>query len=103
MDDEDKLLLPPHVHGFVLHTRRWARFNVELVQDVMYTDGFDSLVLPERHKDIVRALVTNHSRVPGSVSSMRGEHSMDLVAGKGAGLVILLHGPPGNMQMRDGL
>lgn len=65
-------------------------------------DGFDRLVLPPGHKDIVRALVKTHARKPESIerpsldrmptSSLR---DFDVVKGKGRGLIILLHGAPG--------
>lgn len=87
IEDEEKILLPPYVYGFVLRSRRWAMFDIDLIRGVDYTSGFEDLVLPPGHKETVRALVANHSR--------DGERSMDLVRGKGNGLVILLHGAPG--------
>jgi hypothetical protein len=96
IEDEDKILLPPYVLGFVLRSRKWARFNVDLIEPVRYTSGFDALVLPDGHKDTVRALVATHARTPTmSETSSQAEHSIDLVRGKGEGLVILLHGAPG--------
>ena len=96
IEDEDKILLPPHVHGFILRSRRWARFNVDLIRPVAYTSGFDSLVLPDGHKETVRALVANHAQQPSApAKSALAENSIDLVRGKGEGLVILLHGAPG--------
>ena len=63
-------------------------------------DGFSDLVLPEDHKQIVRALVKTHARGPRSTSSNKTENMLphreiDLVKGKGKGLIILLHGVPG--------
>jgi hypothetical protein len=96
IEDDDKVLLPPHVLGFVLRSRKWARFNIDLIRPVKYTTGFESLVLPEGHKETVRALVANHARVPATLSeNLDAERSIDLVRGKGEGLVILLHGAPG--------
>jgi hypothetical protein len=96
IEDEDKILLPPYVLGFVLRSRKWARFNVDLIEPVKYTSGFDALVLPDGHKDTVRALVATHARTPAmSEKGSQAEHSIDLVRGKGEGLVILLHGAPG--------
>ncbi|OIW31234.1 hypothetical protein CONLIGDRAFT_679961 [Coniochaeta ligniaria NRRL 30616] len=76
IDDEEKILLPPYVYGFVLRSRKWAMFDIDLIREVDYTSGFEDLVLPAGHKET-------------------GEMSMDLVKGKGKGLVILLHGAPG--------
>jgi hypothetical protein len=79
--------------------------DIDLVQDVKETtkdakDGFSDLVLPEDHKQIVRALVKTHARGPRSTSSNKTENMLphreiDLVKGKGKGLIILLHGVPG--------
>jgi hypothetical protein len=96
IDQEDKILLPPHVLGFVLRSRKWARFKIDLIEPVQYTSGFDALVLPYGHKETVRALVATHARAPTMPDkSSYTEHSIDLVRGKGEGLVILLHGAPG--------
>lgn len=63
-------------------------------------DGFNDLVLPDDHKQIVRALVKTHARGPRPTSSNKAEsmlpsREIDLVKGKGKGLIILLHGVPG--------
>lgn len=63
-------------------------------------DGFSDLVLPEDHKEIVRALVKTHTRGPRSTAQDKTEtmlpnREIDLVKGKGKGLIILLHGVPG--------
>ena len=97
IEDDDKILLPPHVLGWVLRSRKWVRFNVDFIQDVSYTSGFDALVLPPGHKETVRALVANHARGPAESTKISSDdNSIDLVRGKGQGLVILLHGAPGN-------
>ncbi|KAG8526824.1 uncharacterized protein KY384_008253 [Bacidia gigantensis] len=96
IEDEEKILLPPFVYGFALRNRKWAMFDIDLIRDVDYSSGFEDLVLPPGHKETVRALVANHSRVPGPRNGVEQEdHSIDLVKGKGTGLVILLHGAPG--------
>lgn len=97
IEDDEKILLPPYVYGFVLRSRKWAMFDIDLIRDVEYTSGFEDLVLPPGHKETVRALVANHSRLPGSAGKSGGERSIDLVRGKGKGLVILLHGAPGKI------
>lgn len=63
-------------------------------------DGFNDLVLPAGHKDIVRALVNTHARGPitsgpGDEQTSTMAREIDLVSGKGKGLIILLHGAPG--------
>lgn len=48
--------------------------------------AFARLVLKQDKKDLIEALVTNHLKVGSMV---------DVIEGKGNGLVILLHGGPG--------
>jgi SpoVK/Ycf46/Vps4 family AAA+-type ATPase len=59
-------------------------------------DGFDDLVLPDGHKDLVEALVKTHavSSNPNE-DSTKDQHNVDIVRGKGKGCIILLHGAPG--------
>ena len=45
-------------------------------------DGFDSLVLPDGHKEIVKALVQMHSQGPNT-SQIDPGRQLDLVRGKG--------------------
>ncbi|KAI4701606.1 hypothetical protein J4E81_003346 [Alternaria sp. BMP 2799] len=99
LDDEEKLLLPPFVYGFVLRSRKWAKFSIDCIRDVEYTSGFSDLVLPSGHKETVRALVANHARLPTTGGSgPHNQKSIDLVRGKGKGLVILLHGAPAEVE-----
>lgn len=96
LNNDDKVLLPPFVYGFVLQSRKWAKFHIDRISEATYTSGFDDLVLPPGHKETVRALVATHARLPRSVGGRSNDQqSMDLVKGKGKGLVILLHGAPG--------
>lgn len=46
-------------------------------------DAFKSLVLDEKTKELVQALVSNQ---------ITAEKSTDLISGKGNGLILLLHG-----------
>jgi len=47
------------------------------------TEAFDSLVIDETTKELIRALVTNQ---------IDAEKGTDMMSGKGNGLFILLHG-----------
>ena len=97
LDAEDRILLPSRVFGFVLRSRTWAALSINLVKDrAVRPDGFNQLVLPRGHKELVQALVETHSRE--SRSNERPAESgpkFDLVKGKGKGLIILCHGVPG--------
>lgn len=55
-------------------------------------DGFEKLILPRGHKEIIRALISTLARK----ANMDGPRSeFDVIKGKGKGLIILLHGAPG--------
>jgi hypothetical protein len=96
LQDNQKLLFPSHVYGFVLRSRSWATFDIDLIKDVEYTDGWDNLVIDPNVKETVLALVKNHARKPDQADSPETAlSSVDLVRGKGKGLIILLHGEPG--------
>ncbi|KAI1479345.1 P-loop containing nucleoside triphosphate hydrolase protein [Daldinia eschscholtzii] len=94
---EDQLvLLPPKVFGFVLHTRRWAIFDIDLLREVEYKNGWENLVIEDSIKDTILALVEYHQKPHNQGPPGEGMLSpIDLVQGKGKGLTILLHGEPG--------
>jgi AAA+ superfamily predicted ATPase len=63
--------------------------NVSQLQPVHFRkNAWDRLVLDSEYKDIVRAMVSSYVDKTAMLD--------DLVAGKGGGLVALLHGPPGS-------
>lgn len=77
--------------------------NIDLLQDIKESDtldgqnsGFDDLVIPGEYKKIVKALVKSHAlgSRPAENES-RDRQQIDLIRGKGKGLIILLHGVPG--------
>ena len=64
-----------------------ADLDLDRISDVTWNkQAFESLVVKEKIKELVRALVTN---------KLVAEKSTDLITGKGNGLTILLHGGPG--------
>ncbi|KAK0621937.1 P-loop containing nucleoside triphosphate hydrolase protein [Bombardia bombarda] len=103
LDNDSYILLPFRVYGYVLLNRKWFPLDIDLIEKVPTVkpgenDGFQKLVLPEGHKDIVRALVNTHARQViggGKISKSSANHELDIVKGKGRGLIILLHGAPG--------
>ncbi|KAF5687207.1 AAA family ATPase [Fusarium denticulatum] len=96
---EHLMIMRPYVHAFVLRSRQWVTIRSEDLQEVIFRNSFDDLVLPDNHKTTVQALVTTHEKGRSPLSSSPEQPSigsvLDLVQGKGSGLVILLHGPPG--------
>ncbi|KAF2729184.1 hypothetical protein EJ04DRAFT_568860 [Polyplosphaeria fusca] len=113
LSDEHFILLPARMYGYALQERKWHAFNVDSVSELddrlnkstSTARGFDELVLQKGHKDLIQALVRNQTRQFHSASSDQvaggadqEDHDfmmMDLVQGKGRGLIILLHGVPG--------
>ncbi|KAF5717842.1 AAA family ATPase [Fusarium globosum] len=99
LTDEHFMIMRPYVHAFVLRSRQWVTIKSEDLQEVIFRNSFDDLVLPDTHKTTVQALVATHEKGRSPISSSPEKPSigsvLDLVQGKGSGLVILLHGPPG--------
>ncbi|OJD30509.1 aaa family atpase [Diplodia corticola] len=94
--DEHLVYMPRDIPGFVLRTRTWKWLDIELIKRVEEQEqeerlGFEELVINQKHKDMVLALVRSHHSGPRAEAG----GSMDLVRGKGRGLIILLHGAPG--------
>ncbi|KAG7053120.1 AAA family ATPase [Colletotrichum scovillei] len=99
LTEEDLMLMQPYVYAFVLRSRQWATIWTTDLKEVVFENNFNDLVISEDHKETVRALVKTHENKRAAESSPGVARSvgtaLDLVKGKGAGLVILLHGPPG--------
>ena len=88
MSDEELLICSCRVPGFTLATKKWRILNVSNLKPVEYNkDAFSSLILPRNLKKTLSSLVTLQ-RVDTSQFD-------DLIEGKGKGLILLLHGPPG--------
>ncbi|GLB12262.1 hypothetical protein AtubIFM57258_009543 [Aspergillus tubingensis] len=105
LSGDSLMLLPPRVYGYVLLSRAWYPLDIDLITNINAIGGdqpdpFEDIVLPENHRDIVRALVKTHARARGTLGSTATANSIvkrefDIVKGKGRGLIILLHGAPG--------
>ncbi|KAH9908654.1 P-loop containing nucleoside triphosphate hydrolase protein [Xylariomycetidae sp. FL2044] len=86
--DDILAMLPPVIHAFDLSTKVWQLIQTERITDVTWNkDAFKQLVIPADTRELVEAAVTMHG------SNMKA--SPDIIAGKGQGLLILLHGGPG--------
>lgn len=87
----DSLYCPPFTMGFSLARKEWCRFYIDTISECEWKDeGFcwDSLVLGDKEKLVLRSLVQNHE--------FGSNTARDQVAQKGKGLVVLLHGTPGS-------
>lgn len=86
--DGEKLLAHHSLRGFSFTLKKWGVFRIENTDEVKYDENaFERLILPEIQKNMVRALVSTHDR-----GKMMFD---DIIAGKGQGMTILLHGAPG--------
>ncbi|KAF4460340.1 AAA family ATPase [Fusarium albosuccineum] len=82
------MLLPPMTYGFNLQEKRWVSLSVEKIEPAKWNKkAFDRLVLDSKTKDLIYALV--------DVQTSKDKKMDDIIAGKGNGLIILLHGSPG--------
>jgi hypothetical protein len=114
LTEDHYAVLTPRIYGYALQERKWHPFNVENIMDHEVSSNklqdsnksFDNLVLREGHKKLLKALISNQtrqfqpaSRTPTvdspSTFGISEDMSMDLVRGKGKGVIILLHGVPG--------
>jgi Cdc6-like AAA superfamily ATPase len=82
-------LAPLKTKGFNLRTKKWLDLDMDRIGPVVWNEkAFDSLVLDKarKTKELITALVSKQ------ISSSK---STDVIAGKGNGLILLLHGGPG--------
>ena len=60
--EEEFLIASPVVLGFAFSEKLWLEFSVSGIKEIDWNEGaFDSLVLPDNQKAIVRALVESHT------------------------------------------
>lgn len=65
LEDEFLMLLPPTVEGFVLERKIWKMLSVDTISDLKQEGvenpvDFKSLVIPEGHENLLKALVGMH-------------------------------------------
>lgn len=71
--------------------------HVDNVLDITWNkEAFERLVLPSQTKELVKALVMIRASGPDETRAQRlSAKRQDIIAGKGNGLIMLLHGSPG--------
>ena len=85
--DPFPLLLPATINGFNMRNKKWEELDVARISDVCWnTEAFDNLVVDDTTRKLIKALV---------IRQLEADKGTDLIAGKGQGLIILLHGGPG--------
>ncbi|KAF3001033.1 hypothetical protein E8E14_006034 [Neopestalotiopsis sp. 37M] len=88
ISEEQALICPPHVFGYVLQDKFWAEFNVDSVEDIAWDEtSFDKLQIDLEVKMTLQSLIDTHE-------SSRHKFR-DVVFQKGLGRIFLFHGPPG--------
>ncbi|KAK3494182.1 uncharacterized protein B0T23DRAFT_103213 [Neurospora hispaniola] len=88
-EDELMLTFPALVPAFGLKGKKWWWVLSDQVQNVVWNmAAFESLQQDKMTKKLVQALVKGHKSNPQVIFD-------DVIAGKGQGLVFLLHGKPG--------
>lgn len=86
-DDLFELLLPLKIKGYNIRRKKWFDLFADRINDVVWnTESFQTLVIDRKARDLIRALVSN---------LLAAEKATDVIAGKGNGLILLLHGGPG--------
>lgn len=85
---EDLLwMTSPMVAGYSLTAKRWGKFLIANVSEINFRDdAINALVLDERKKELIIALVKHND------DKLRFR---DVIEGKGGGTIFLLHGTPG--------
>ncbi|KAF5706994.1 TOB3 (member of AAA-ATPase family) [Fusarium mundagurra] len=91
--DDDRLITSYRVFGFIMRSRKWAKLDLTYLGPMKGQNTFDLLVLPPGHREMVESLVTQHFLDKASAYDETDE--VDIVRGKGKGLILLLHGAPG--------
>ena len=88
LTDDQLLLCVASLKGYSLRNKKWLTFSIGSVKDIKWNEGaFDSLVLPEDHKELILALTESQAA--------HKETFDDVIQGKGKGMIMLLSGPPG--------
>ncbi|KAL8785538.1 MAG: hypothetical protein Q9213_003286 [Squamulea squamosa] len=93
----DYMLMPADMYGFYLTEKQWIHILVDGVQSIQWNkSAYERLVLPLATKELVRALVTVRTSQHGVKHGLGSTGKrIDIIAGKGNGLIMLLHGGPG--------
>ncbi|KAG9091376.1 hypothetical protein FRC06_000590, partial [Ceratobasidium sp. 370] len=89
LPDDILCLTPPAHYGWSFTAKLWGLILVENLAEIVFDEmAFDQLVLKKEYKKMIKALVETHAGQGDGLAK-------DLVAGKGGGMVMVLHGKPG--------
>ena len=95
--EKDLSLLPKRLFGYVLRERRFVRLEVQGIDTNTQRTGvsLDDIQMQPSRRRIIRSAVSAHFRSRQKEKQGLSTINLDIIRGKGKGLVILLHGPPG--------
>jgi AAA+ superfamily predicted ATPase len=89
LDDNQVLLLFPTTRAFALKTKQWLVIEADYISEIVPSEeSIDNLVVGENELKTIRGLAKRQD-------SKHQAWAADFIEGKGAGQIILLHGPPG--------
>ncbi|KFA54443.1 hypothetical protein S40293_10081, partial [Stachybotrys chartarum IBT 40293] len=102
-EDEQYLICPPRVLGYILLEKRWAQLQVTKLSPIREEEPENAwksrlkLKNEKETKGLLFDLVTSHkfSNPAKDDNKRNGLEVDDIIPGKGKGLVVLLYGPPG--------
>ncbi|ROV99652.1 hypothetical protein VSDG_03102 [Cytospora chrysosperma] len=96
-DDDELALLPQRLIAYSFRARKFFAANIDCITDIPTPKNtFKDLKIRPSHKKIVKSLIRTHFQKQQMRRSTNAENlDQDFIRGKGAGLVILLHGVPG--------
>ncbi|KAI1120396.1 hypothetical protein F5Y10DRAFT_127284 [Nemania abortiva] len=100
LSPDDLALLPSRLFVYALRSRSFINADIKHLKPVRDTlNPLESLQLPERHKVMIQSAVFGHlekKKVRRRATLLNSEFlDQDIIHGKGRGLAVLLHGPPG--------
>jgi hypothetical protein len=88
--DDDFMICPASITVFSLDKQEWCGVGVSHLKPKQWNStAFDRLVLNQETKDTLTKLAKTNSR------RVQSKKPADVIEGKGQGVVLLLHGPPG--------
>jgi adenylate kinase family enzyme len=87
--EEELLIASPVVLGFAFSEKCWLELSLQGIREIEWNqEAFSSLVLQPKYKQNLKGLVRSHRFNAAKTID-------DVIQGKGKGMVVVLHGPPG--------
>ncbi|EQB45085.1 hypothetical protein CGLO_16091 [Colletotrichum gloeosporioides Cg-14] len=102
LSEDNLVMLPRTLLGYGLKSKDWYLLDMYKLKMTETTEdkrkqSFEHLVIPSKTKRLLQALVTSHGITTEGSGGTEEEfkNEIDIVKGKGNGVVIFLYGPPG--------